>query len=255
MRFCRSQFLLPEENIDFFEYPILFYHIREIFQTKTAGKQKSSPCEQPDSPVRESAHSFPCCPFPEKPSGTLLFPEKLSAPVLFPEKRGISPFFPVFSCPFPTGGAFLSCFPPVKLHFSRFQKCTLNRNSPFSPLPVPSAFSRKSTLSARRGHTRTAFSPLSFLFLFFSPLSGVTAFSSLHAVLSRKDLSLPVNYFFTISTASVSGAPPEKPRIFLLFRPVFFCPFDLFTVIHIFLCISPADSGRISPISAVFPRL
>lgn len=245
MRFCRSQFLLPEENIDFFEYPILFYHIREIFQTETAGKQKSIPCEQPDSPVRESAHSFPCCPFPEKPSGTLLFPEK----------RGISPFFPVFSCSFPTGGAFLSCFPPMKLHFFRFQKCTLNRNSPFSPLPVPAAFSRKSTLSARRGHTRTAFSPFSFLFLFFLPLSGEAAFSSLHAVLSRKDFSRPVNYFFTISTAPVSGAPPEKPRIFLLFRPVFFCPSDLFTVIHIFLCISPADSGRNSPISAVFPRL
>lgn len=196
-------------------------------------------------PRGEPAHSSLCC----------LFPEKLSASVLFPEKRGISPFFPVFSCPFPTGGAFLSCFPPMKLHFSRFQKCTLNRNSPFSPLPVPSAFSRKSTLSARRGHTRTAFSPFSFLFLFLLPLSGEAAFSSLHAVLSRKDFSRPVNYFFTISTAPVSGAPPEKPRIFLLFRPVFFCLFDLFTVIHIFLCISPADSGRISPISAVFPRL
>lgn len=245
MRFCRSQFLLSEENIDFFEYPILFYHIREIFQTETAGKQKSIPCEQPDSPVRESAHSFPCCPFPENPSGALLFPGK----------QGKSPFFPVFPCPFPTGSTFLSSFPPIKLHFSRFQKCTLNRNSPFSPLPVPSAFSRKSTLSARRGHTRTAFSPFFFLFLFFLPLSGEAAFSSLHAVLSRKEFPRPVNYFFTISTAPVPGACPEKPCIFLLFRPVFFCPSDLFTVIHIFLCISPADSGRNSPISAVFPRL
>lgn len=127
MRFCRSQFLLPEENIDFFEYPILFYHIRENFQTKTAGKQKSIPCEQQAASSGKPAHSSLCC----------LFPEKLSAPVLFPEKRGISPFFPVFSCPFPTGSTFLSCFPPMKLHFSRFQKCTLNRNSPFFPFRFP----------------------------------------------------------------------------------------------------------------------
>lgn len=245
MRSCRSQFLLSEENIDFFEYPILFYHIREIFQTETAGKQKSRPCEQPDSPVRESAHSFPCCPFPEKPSGVLLFPEK----------QGKSPFFPVFPCSFPTGSTFLSCFPPIKPHFFRFQKCTLIRSPSFSPLPALSAFPLRKALSARRGHLRILISPFSVLFLLFSPLSGRTVFFSLHAVLSRKEFPRPVNYFFTISTAPVPGACPENPRIFLLFRPVFFCPSDLFTVIHIFLCISLADSGRNSPISAVFPRL
>ena len=245
MRFCRSQFLLPEENIDFFEYPILFYHIRENFQTETAGKQKSRPCEQPDSPVRESAHSFPCCPFPEQPSGALLFPGK----------QGKSPFFPVFPCPFPTGSTFLSCFPPIKPHFFRFQKCTLIRNPSFSPLPALSAFPRRRALSARRGHPRMLISPFSSLFLLFSPLSGRAVSFSPYAVLSRKEFPRPVNYFFTISTAPIPGASPEKPRIFLLFRPVFFCPSDLFTVIHIFLCISPADSGRYSPISAVFPRL
>lgn len=245
MRFCRSQFLLSEENIDFFEYPILFYHIREIFQTETAGKQKSIPCEQPDSPVRESAHSFPCCPFPEKPSGALLFPGK----------QGKSPFFPVFPCSFPTGSTFLSCFPPIKPHFFRFQKCTLIRNPSFSPLPALSAFPLRRALSARRGHPRMLISPFSFIFLLFSPLSGRTVSFPLYAVLSRKEFPRPVNYFFTISTAPVPGACPENPRIFLLFRPVFFCLSDLFTVIHIFLCISLADSGRNSPISAVFPRL
>ncbi len=159
MRFCRSQFLLSEENIDFFEYPILFYHIREIFQTETAGKQKSIPCEQPDSPVRESAHSFPCCPFPENPSGALLFPGK----------QGKSPFFPVFPCPFPTGSTFLSCFSPIKLHFSRFQKCTLNRNSPFSPLPVPSAFPGKAYCPPGEDIFKQPFLLFPFFFSSFHP--------------------------------------------------------------------------------------
>ena len=196
-------------------------------------------------PRGEPAHSFPCCPFPEKPSGALLFPEK----------QGKSPFFPVFPCPFPTGSTFLSCFPPIKPHFFRFQKYILIRNPPFSPLPALSAFPLRKALSARRGHPRMLISPFSFIFLLFSPLSGRTVSFPLYAVLSRKEFPRPVNYFFTISTAPVPGASPEKPRIFLLFRPVFFCPSDLFTVIHIFLCISPEDSGRNSPISAVFPRL
>lgn len=226
MRFCRSQFLLPEENIDFFEYPILFYHIREIFQTETAGKQKSRPCEQPDSPVRESANFFPCCPFPEKPSGALLFPGK----------QGKSPFFPVFPCPFPTGSTFLSCFPPIKPHFFRFQKCTLIRNPSFSPPPALSAFPLRRALSARRGHPRMLISPFSFIFLLFSPLSGRTVSFPLYAVLSRKDFPRPVNYFFTISTAPYPEHPRKSP-VFSCFSGLSFSVSSIYSQLFTFSCV------------------
>lgn len=245
MRFCRSQFLLPEENIDFFEYPILFYHIREIFQTETAGKQKSRPCEQPDSPAGGTCSFFPLLPF----SG------KAVRNPPFPGKTGEISLFPRFSLSFPHRKHFSLLLSSDKAPLFSISKVYTYSESPFfSPSGSFRISPEKSTVRPERTFTDAYFSFFLSFSPSFAPIRKDCSFS-LYAVLSRKEFPRPVNYFFTISTAPVPGASPEKPRIFLLFRPVFFCPSDLFTVIHIFLCISPADSGRNSPISAVFPRL